>query len=57
VPHVHTGRWIFIEEEAAVPSMLADAGSCVTLSAQNELEFHDATKTRAFSVRCAQDGR
>jgi hypothetical protein len=56
MPHVYSWQWHFMEGEVEDPSRLADAGSCVTLSAQHELTFHDATKTRALSLRCAQDG-
>jgi hypothetical protein len=55
--HVHSWQWHFMKGEVEYPSRLADAGTCVKLSAQLELTFHDATKTRALLVPCAQDSR
>jgi hypothetical protein len=54
MPHVHSLQWHFMKGEVEDPSRLADAGSCVTLSAQHELTFHDATKTQALSGRCGR---
>jgi hypothetical protein len=45
-----------MEGEVEDPLRLDDPGGCITLSAQHELAFHDATKNRALSVRCVQDG-
>jgi hypothetical protein len=45
-----------MEGEGEGPLRLDDACSCITLPAQHELAFHDTTKTRALSARCAQDG-
>jgi hypothetical protein len=37
-----------MEGEVEDPLRLDDAGSCIKLSEQHELEFHDATQNRAL---------